>query len=319
MIPTPVFDSYWRFAAERQAILERRLRGEPPPWTDDPILRRYRFTNAYRVADRVSQYLIAEVQERQDRSQEPRELFFRTLLFRCFNRIETWEALEAATGPLAWRNCDLDRLAAALERLKAGGCTLYSAAYVIPPPPFGHGAKHRNQLALIAAAMAARMAERLAQAPSLEEVFYRLRQLSGLGSFLAFQLAIDLNYSSLIDFPESEFVVAGPGALDGIAKCFSGRGGRSPEEVIRWCAERQEEEFRRRGLAFRPLMGRPLQLIDCQNLFCEIAKYARVAHPDVMGASGRTRIKQTYRPTGGALPPLRLPAKWHGNRDLTVG
>src|SRR5262249_48644880 len=38
-----------------------------------------------------------------------------------------------------------------------------------------------------------------------------------------------------------------------------------------------------------------LQLIDCQNLFCEVDKYARVRHPDVGGASGRTRIKQRFR------------------------
>ena len=86
---TPVFDTYWRFAAERQAILSRRLTDPIGPWTDDTILRAYRFTNPYRAADRVSQYLIREVQYRSDRSQSPPEVFFRTLLFKIFNRIET--------------------------------------------------------------------------------------------------------------------------------------------------------------------------------------------------------------------------------------
>ena len=36
--PTPVYDTYWRFAAERQRVFFRRLEGLPPPWTDDPIL-----------------------------------------------------------------------------------------------------------------------------------------------------------------------------------------------------------------------------------------------------------------------------------------
>lgn len=67
MTPTVVFDTYWRFAAERLAMFYRRY-GEPAgPWTSDSILRSYRFTNVYRAADRVSQYLIAEVQARQDR------------------------------------------------------------------------------------------------------------------------------------------------------------------------------------------------------------------------------------------------------------
>ncbi|MCY3888977.1 MAG: putative DNA base hypermodification protein, partial [bacterium] len=50
---TEVFWSYWRLAAERQAIFFRRVSGEASPWTDDPVLGRYRFTNAYRASDRV--------------------------------------------------------------------------------------------------------------------------------------------------------------------------------------------------------------------------------------------------------------------------
>src|SRR4051812_26195126 len=58
---TAVFDSYWRFAAERQAIFFRRIEGARAPWTNDPILGTYKFTNAYRASDRVSQYLIRSV------------------------------------------------------------------------------------------------------------------------------------------------------------------------------------------------------------------------------------------------------------------
>jgi hypothetical protein len=40
-----VYDAYWRFAAERQHIFEQRARREPGPWTDDPILQRFKFCN----------------------------------------------------------------------------------------------------------------------------------------------------------------------------------------------------------------------------------------------------------------------------------
>ena len=67
-------------------------------------------------------------------------------------------------------------------------------------------------------------------------------------------------------------------------------------EVIRYMADTQDEHFARLGLPFAGLRGRRrLQLIDCQNLFCEVGKYARVAHPEALGISGRTRIKQAYR------------------------
>ena len=58
---TPVFDTYWQFAAKRQEVFFRRVKGGKPPWTNDPIIAGYRFTNAYRAADRVSQYLIRHV------------------------------------------------------------------------------------------------------------------------------------------------------------------------------------------------------------------------------------------------------------------
>jgi len=57
---TPVFDTYWKFACERQSMFFRRLEGLLP-WTHDPILATFRFTNPYRAADRVSQFLIREV------------------------------------------------------------------------------------------------------------------------------------------------------------------------------------------------------------------------------------------------------------------
>jgi hypothetical protein len=41
--------------AERHAIYNRRLKGEAPPWADDPILGAYKFTNVFRATDRVSQ------------------------------------------------------------------------------------------------------------------------------------------------------------------------------------------------------------------------------------------------------------------------
>jgi len=53
MSATVVFDSYWRFAAERQRVYERRLNGDPQPWTDDPTLSAHKFTNVFRACDRV--------------------------------------------------------------------------------------------------------------------------------------------------------------------------------------------------------------------------------------------------------------------------
>lgn len=309
---TEVFDSYWRFAAERLAIYYRRLMDPVGPWTDDPILREYRFTNAFRAADRVSQYLVREVQYRQDRSQAPMEVFFRTVLFKLFNRIDTWEALERELGPLSWQRAQLEAVSGVLDRLIRGGRRVYSAAYIMPSPAFGHRRKYSNHLAMLARMMDDGLPGHLAGARSLRSAYEMILDYPGIGPFLAFQYTIDLNYSTLLNFDEADFVVAGPGALDGIAKCFTNTGSLDPSQVIHAMVERQEEEFGRLGLVFQGLFGRRLQPIDCQNLFCEISKYARVAYPNVGGSSGRTRIKQRYRAAAvvASASPY-FPPKWN--------
>ncbi len=290
-------------------MYERRLVDPDGPWTDDSILSSYRFTNAYRVADRVSQYLIDQVQYRSDRSQAPGEIFFRTMLFKIFNRIETWELLEREHGSLSWQAADLDAICASLDRAMQRGCRIYSAAYIMPAPRFGQVRKHANHIALLRAMMEEGLPSRIERAKSLAEVYHLLLPWQGLGSFLAFQYAIDLNYSEMLEFEESSFVVAGPGAIDGISKCFASTNGISAEEIIHLMADIQEYEFSRLGIEFRGLFGRRLQPIDCQNLFCEISKYARLAHPDVTGISGRKRIKQGY--TGdGTIPRPSFPPRW---------
>ncbi|GAA0661397.1 hypothetical protein FHT00_002694 [Sphingomonas insulae] len=307
---TEVYNTYWRFAAERQAIYFRRLAGAGGPWTDDPILQRHRFTNCYRATDRVSQFLISEVQYGAHRSDAPDEVFFRTMLFKLFNRIQTWQTLEAVLGPLSWQSADPDAICEVLDRFIARGDRVYSAAYIMPSPAFGHSRKHRNHVALLWQMMADSLPASLRATRSLQEAYELLLARPGLGPFLAFQFAIDLNYSTLLPYDEADFVVAGPGALDGISKCFADVGGRTAEEVIHWVCDRQEVEFADRGIVFPGLFGRRLQPIDCQNLFCEISKYARVAHPDVAGKSGRTRIKQIFAEHSLPLPSPCFPPRW---------
>ena len=307
---TPVFDSYWRFAAERQALFTRRVQGLPPPWTADPIIARHRFTNTYRASDRVSQYLIKHVIYCGDQTAE--ELFFRIMLFKIFNRIETWDLLSETLGELpSWRYFDELRYCRALDDAMDRGCRLYSAAYIMPSPKFGASRKHRNHLRLLTQMMRDGAPRAIEACRSLKEVYETLLAYPSMGPFLAFQYSVDLNYSELTDFSEMDFVVAGPGARNGIRKCFANTDGLTDAQVISCVTERADEEFGRLGLSFDKLGGvRPLQLIDCQNLFCETDKYARVAHPEYVGTAGRTRIKQRFAARELPLPAQFYPPKW---------
>lgn len=315
--PTAVFNSYWKFAAERQSVFHRRVLGQPGPWTDDPVIAKYKFTNAYRAADRVSQYLIRNVIYAG--AYDLRDTVFRILLFKIFNKVRTWQLLQATHGDLTVKGFDAVRFGCTLDRALEAGEAIYSAAYIMPsgPASIRQPRKHMMHLRLIEQVLRANMPEHLAEAGTLEAAYELLHGLPSLGPFLAYQFVTDLNYSEHFSFSEMEFVVPGPGARDGMRKCFTSLGDYTEADAIRWVANRQAEEFERRGLNFLSLWGRPLQLIDCQNLFCEVDKYARVVHPDIVGYSGRTRIKQKFDPDPAPLQPW-FPPKWGINDRLPV-
>jgi alpha-glutamyl/putrescinyl thymine pyrophosphorylase clade 1 len=309
-IPGPVFDTYWKFTAERQAMFHRRVRQGPHPWTDDPVLRQYKFTNPYRAADRVSQYLIREVIYAGE--YDLRDTVLRTLIFKLFNKIETWELLQTVLGPICTATFEPATFARVLTNAMNEGATIYSAAYIMPSGPASvrRARKHEMHLALVDDLMRSGFADKLVACASMSEAYSALLALPGIGPFLAYQFVTDLNYSRFLAFSELEFVVPGPGARDGLRKCFVSLGDYSEADAIRWVTDRQHLELERRGLAFESLWGRPLQLIDCQNLFCEVDKYARVVHPDVAGFTGRTRIKQKYSPHESTLARPWFPPKW---------
>ena len=312
-----VYDSYWRFAVERQNVYFRRLANEPEPWTNDPIISVHKFTNAYRASDRVSQYLIRKVIYRADLPSSVSEVLFRTLLFKLFNKIETWELLEHTFGAVTFKSYKFENYDRVLSQAMSAGGRIYSAAYIMPPggSAFGHSAKHQNHLRLLEKMMADDLAGQLARMRRMQPAFELLRSYPTIGDFLAYQFVTDINYSEITDFSEMDFVVPGPGARDGLKKCFVDGAGLNDAELIRLMVDNQEREFERLGLKFQPLWGRRLQLIDCQNLFCEVDKYARVAHPEISGISGRTRIKQKFSPKGSPEAPW-YPPKWGINEKI---
>lgn len=315
--PTVVYDTYWRFAVKRQEIFYNRMEGKAFPWTDDTILQTYKFTNAYRASDRVSQYLIRNVIYSKDVF-SPEDICFRILFFKLFNKIETWEYIQKHLGVISLTTYDYEIYNKLLMQKMHNNESIYSAAYIMPSGKsfFGYDKKHQNHLKLLEYMMQTGLPKKIAKAKTLKELYEILLGYSSLGSFLAFQFAIDINYSELCDFSEMSFVVAGPGAKNGIQKCFGDLKGFQYEDIIQYVAEHQEEEFEKRGLKFKSLFGRKLQLIDCQNLFCETDKYARVVHPDISGLNDRKRIKQQYTDHNFKKIEFYYPPKWGLNDKI---
>jgi hypothetical protein len=311
-----VHRAYWHLAAERQRIFERRLAGDPGPWTDDPILARYKFTNPWRASDRVSQFLIRDVIYG-DLEVSAEDLLVRIVLFRLFSKPSTWRALEAELGPLRCATLADPRLPALLERLQGAG-PIYTNAFILcANKAYGHDRKYLNHLALLQdMTRQGRLSRAVARARTLRDVYDSLCSFPLIGPFMGYQLAIDINYSELVAFSENEFTVPGPGAERGIEKVYPGTRRRDMAAVIHRMVDEQVDACVAHGIEPPTLLGlRPLYAIDCQNLFCELDKYARVRFPELR--SNRTRIKATFTPS---TEPLKLfyPPKW-GLGERTPG
>lgn len=309
--PSIVLDTYWKFAVERQNIFFNKLNGHDV-FTNDEILLKHKFTNAYRASDRVSQYLINNVIYTEHNYSED-DILFRILLFKIFNKIETWELLVSEIGDLSARTFKLEQYTKILNEAKNNNERIYSGAYIMTSgkSEYGNSLKHQNHLKLLSEEVIKKsLINDIIKAKSLEDIYNRLISIPTFGSFLGYQFAIDINYSTLTNFDEMEFVVPGPGAKDGIKKCFIHFGDYDLPDIIKYVTENQEKEFDRLDLNFQSLGGRPLQLIDCQNLFCETDKYSRVKHPEISGFSDRRRIKQIYKPNSLQIN-YAYPPKWN--------
>ena len=119
---------YFYFIQERMNIFWSRY-SHRDHLTDDPILQEYKFTNVYRASDRVSQYLIKNVIYKELDRYTPEDVLLRILVFKVFNRIETWEYLNMQTD-IRVDSFNVDRLTELLTKRRKE-YPIFSNAYMM--------------------------------------------------------------------------------------------------------------------------------------------------------------------------------------------
>lgn len=308
---------YFYFMQERMNMFWRKVDGtRHTGWSDDPIFRTYKFTNVYRATDRVSQYLIKNVIYKDIERYKPEDVLLRILVFKIFNKIETWEYIEQQLGlPLTVKTYDPHRLSVILSERQLYA-PIFNNAYMMTGSHALYNylpTKHEKWLTMVKKEFInTNLFSNIMAASSLEAVYDILRERSFLGGFLAYQYTIDFNYSPYLNFSENSFVKAGIGAIRGIKKCFSDYGS-CYEDAIRYIHDNIDSLRFRYGYSdFRPLPGREPTLIDLQNCFCETDKYLRAKMPELV--VDNVRIKQKYKET---CKPIEFffPEKWNVKLD----
>ena len=213
-------EHFFEFAYNRQLIYHKKeVVGLPPPWTEDPILQKYKFCNVYRELDKGTRYLMDRVIRPTGLSDETR--FFNIVAYRFFNRPGTFEKLfPDLLDPHHFVFTEQEQ---GLDKKKKEGRPLFNDAYIVSPAPFDKhyrpGDKHIQILKMLAW-----LSEQLTQTPFLEwiqqaktpEESYEALKMPLTGNFLRFEIWMDLSYAQIIPFTENEFVVSGPGSAWGL-------------------------------------------------------------------------------------------------------
>jgi hypothetical protein len=269
----PLLDEFVAFITERWSIHQRRLKGLPPPWTQDEILRTYRFTNVRREDDRVTRWI-------SERWLQPHATNYDTVVFAmCLARLVNLPAtLEALGYPVRW---DAARFVRIMESRKAAGELTYNCAYIINAVG---ATKGQSKASYLAASVLTplwqnrkMLGEALQQCPDLGLVHLHaaLMHFHGFGGgFLSAQVVVDVRYTPAgLTAPDwKTFAVSGPGSRRGLNR-LCGR-----EVKARW----HEEEWHATLMELRKLVLpklskelRELSTSDLQSTICEVDKYFR--------------------------------------------
>jgi hypothetical protein len=256
---------YW--IVERERIRTQKETGAPKPWTEDGLLRDYRWCNVRRMDDRVSRWLL---EHWYCRWTEPADQLLAAVLARCINWPDTLSEIAS----------DFPALSAVGRRLherKNRGDKMFTGAYVVP----GVAGEDKIDSVLLLVTSIQNLLEvcpeQIARLQSMRQTWDWLITFQGLGSFLAGQIAADLSCLAFgLNWPDRQsWAPVGPGSARGINRLL----GRQKDRAVR------QEEFER----LLPLVVETVQLklpdiwrdrnliaMDIQNCLCEFDKYRRL-------------------------------------------
>jgi hypothetical protein len=244
------------FCQEREAIRLRKEAGEPPPWTDDPVLRDGRFCCVRRSDDRVSRWIGEWLQFAPKESR-----WFWCAVARWFNEPRTLFGLTDLLQD-GWQP---DAMCRRLDEIKAANSTLFRPAYIIAALAKGKP-KHYSGVEDVLTPLWDRPPAIVVD--SIRTSWVALRRYPGQGSFMAGQVVADWDTFGVIHGADrSTWAPIGPGSARGLEYIY----GRKFDVVT---AVPRFRELHAALTHYTPF-GASLSLMDCQNCLCEFAKWRR--------------------------------------------
>jgi hypothetical protein len=207
---------YFNWINERHKIYLAKERGDAWPWTQDPILQKYKFTNPFRENDRDTKWM-RQVWENGRELQTPGELLFNTCFFRIFGGTPFLEAHGIILGD--WDTTDTKTLA---RDMLNKGQKVFTGAYIVT----NQGLKLPKEEVVVDLFLKPiwdnrdNLAHHMQVSSSLETSHIALGHYRGWGGggFMAYEVVTDLNHNGFMPAPEDRlsWANAGPGAKRGL-------------------------------------------------------------------------------------------------------
>lgn len=282
-------EMFWNFVCERQNIYYRRfIKKLPPPWTNDEILKTYKFTNVHRSLDRTTIWYhdnIGGYNKNFPNNFNEKDVIFGTLVHRLFNKIETMQKL---LPYMSIKTFDYDKVIYRLEKIRNSGESVWTDAHIVTGVQFGgFSDKLYNIMYLVKMIHDEidNIHKSIKKCKSLEELYKAARNIQGFGPFLGYQLILDLINTGIMPFSHDDYVVAGPGCKRGIRHVFPKEHQISCENAMMFMRLNQKFFFERYNLKYKYLkkLGgeeKGIHLGDIENCFCEFSKYYK-AYNDI--------------------------------------
>lgn len=203
---------YW--INERHAIYQRRVAGEPGPWTGNPVLRAYKFTNPFRENDRDTIWM-RQHWTGPNEHQPPEIQIFNCAFFRMFGGTD----FLAKHGYVT--EFDPDYTMQLARQCMNDGTRAFTGAYVITNQGISAPKEQVVVKEFLVPVWQGR--ERLAEVArnnSLQQLHRAFRDYRGFGGggFMAYETVTDLNYTPVLRNATDRFTWAnaGPGAKRGL-------------------------------------------------------------------------------------------------------
>lgn len=268
---------YWM--REREKIRTAKEHGEPPPWTEDESLSRFKFCCVRREDDYTTRWIAQHI--RQPFADHP-NLWLMCCIARLVNL--PWSLVELIADNKAWPHNDgwsPEALGRALDARAARGEKIVSDAYIVANRTAG-GLTKGGYIARVVGELwdDRRQFEALFRVrPTMEAVFRHLHRHNGLGGegFLPYQMVVDMRFTPLLEnAPDRQhWAVAGKGTRRGLNRL------RGRPVKARMRDQDALRELRTLYAVLREDVPEiEIDFSDVPNICCEVDKYLRLKNGD---------------------------------------